>query len=85
MHFRRSPRSRGWLLPIRLTRLFHQGDLDLPIRFSLKGACGACRTRERVVDKRDIVPDEDFVLDRHAFTDEGMTRYLAPLADLGIL
>ena len=31
------------------------------------------------------MPDEDFVLDRHAFTDEGMTRYLAPFADLGIL
>ena len=31
------------------------------------------------------MPDEDFVLDRHAFADEGMTRYLAPLADLGIL
>jgi hypothetical protein len=31
------------------------------------------------------VPDEDFVLDCHAVTDERMARYLAPFADLGIL
>src|SRR5207245_3052258 len=38
-----------------------------------------------VVDEGDAVADEDVVLDRHAFTDESVTRNLAPPADLRIL
>src|SRR5581483_3012257 len=56
-----------------------------PVSFRLQGAGGVRGAREAVVDECDIVADEDFVLDRHAFTDEGVAGDLATVADLDTL
>src|SRR6185295_6535627 len=79
-HIRQDGRSRS-----NRRTLLDQRDFDLPILLCLKCTCLARRTREGVVDKRDVVSDKDLIFDRHAFTNEGVARYFAPLANFGIL
>src|SRR5438309_4489262 len=63
----------------------HQRGLDLPVLPGLEFPRRSRRPRIRVVDEGDAMADEDVILDRHAFTDEGVARNLAPPADLRIL
>src|SRR2546425_6701390 len=62
----------------------HQRGLDLPVLLALEFPRRSRRPWIGVVDEGDAVADEDVVLDRHAFTDEGVARNLAPPADLRI-
>jgi len=60
----------------------NSGGKALPIVSSLDLAVGSCRIRVQVVDEHGAMRDHYFVLNRHAFADEGMTLDLAALADL---
>src|SRR2546428_1132789 len=63
----------------------HQRGLDLPVLLALEFPRRSRRPWIGVVDEGDAVADEDVILDRHAFTDEGVARNLAAPADLRIL
>src|SRR5207249_7253915 len=63
----------------------HQRCLNLPVLPGLELPRRSRRPWIGVVDEGDAVANEDVVLDRHAFTDEGVARNLAPPADLRIL
>src|SRR4030042_2547943 len=61
--------------------LLDQGRDDLPVGFRLEGAAGGGRSRVHIVDKSDVMADEDVVLDGHALPDEGVRGDLAVPAD----
>src|ERR1700685_3734079 len=56
---------------------FDYGLLDLPVGLGLQIPAGSCRARIAVIDEGYVVTDENIVLNRHTFTDEGMARDLA--------
>ena len=56
--------------------------LAIPIGFGFEFSERARCPRIAIIDKRHSVSDEDLGLDRHAFTNEGMTRDLATIANL---
>src|ERR1051326_2917501 len=55
----------------------HQWAPEPPIGVGLRPAVASRRGGITVVQEIDVVTDEDFVLDRHPFTDEGVTLNLA--------
>src|SRR3989441_2689849 len=63
----------------------HQRCLDLLVVPGLKSPSRGRRPRVGVVDEGDAVADENVVLNRHAFADEGVARNLTPPAGLRIL
>src|SRR5271156_1898980 len=54
---------------------------DLPVSFSLQISFEGRGTGIAVIDERHSVPDEDVVLDDHAFADKRVAGYFAALAD----
>ena len=60
-------------------------DEKVPFLLCLEYTCSARCTREGIVDECDVVSNKDLVFDRDPFTNEGVARYFAPPADLGIL
>src|SRR5262245_11072695 len=65
--------------------MFHQRLFGFPICVSLQLTAGTGRSWIRVIDEHDTMTNEDLILDRHTFADEGMTRNLAAAADNGVL
>ena len=54
-----------------------------PVFLGLETVIGR-RTRIQIVNKDDAVPDEDIILDRDAFADEGVRRDLATPSNSGV-
>src|SRR5580704_297159 len=65
--------------------LLNYGALDLPVGLGLQISVRCGRTRVAVVDEHHAMADKDVVFNGHAFTDEGVARYLAALADARVL
>src|SRR6267143_304270 len=53
------------------------GGDNVPVGLGLQVAVGCCSTRIAVINKDDMMPYKNLVLDGHPFTDEGMARDLA--------
>jgi hypothetical protein len=65
--------------------LFNQCRDASPIRIGLQLTIIIRGAGMEVVDKGDIVPDEDPVFERHAFANEGMARNFATVPDFDAL
>ena len=65
--------------------MFNDGRLTSPIRVGLEFAAGRRRSGIAIVNEGDSVADENLRFNDYAFTDEGVTRNLATLADFGPL
>src|SRR5215470_7951346 len=53
------------------------GGNNVPVGFGLQVTVGCCRTRITVINKDDMMPYKNLVLDGDTFTDKRMARYLA--------
>ena len=65
--------------------LLDEGRDDLPVGLGLEAPAFDGRPGVHIVDKGDVMADEDVVLDGHALADEGVRGDLAVLADKGVL